>query len=72
MSDDIRALAESWKDGGNPVIDELARFALAVLDALDEAKRRAQVALDHGDYHYSGAVEAVVRDIASNLEAHRG
>lgn len=35
MSIDIRALAEAWKDGGNPIIDRFARYVLAVEDALN-------------------------------------
>jgi prephenate dehydrogenase len=83
MADDIRSLAdEVLEDAAAPVHPmagphdreiELARFALAVLDALDEAAGRANVAIDRGDYHYFGAVEAIRRAIAEKYEeARRG
>lgn len=75
--EEIRGLADSilggGRDNGSQYAAEadrrdLAVFAIAVLDALDEAGRRAAIALNRSDYHYYGAVKAIRRDITERLE----
>lgn len=70
MTADIRALAEAWKDGGNPIIDRMARYILAVEDALDRADflKAAMLESFHHDDMGADMAKSIRAAIARNLE----